>query len=357
MKAAVHRRYGPPEVVTIEQVPTPTPGPRQVLVRIHATTVTMGDCEVRAFSFPPSLWLPVRLYMGLLRPRIRTLGMELAGVVEAVGSAVTRFAVGDRVLGATEASLGAHAEHICLPQSGSLAAMPEGLSFEDAAAIPIGGLDALHFLRKAEVQPGDRVLVNGAGGTIGTFAVQLAKRKGATVTAVDRGGKLEMLRSIGADAVIDYTREALDRHGDAYDVVFDVVGRGMFSRCLAVVAPRGRYVLANPGLLDMLRALWVSMTSRRRMVLGAAEHRAEDLADLAQQVAEGVLSVVVDRRFALEEIAEAHRYVDSGRKQGSVVVTVVPAQPPTLASTSTEASTSPTSAPEEAKSPSITSAS
>lgn len=325
MRASVWTRYGPPEGLRLEEVAKPSPKSGELLIKIHATTVTAGDCELRGLRFSLGLRLLVRLIVGLSRPRRKILGQELAGEVEAIGKDVTRFRPGDQVFGTTGFRFGAYAEYICLPeksQGGAVAIKPTNTTYEEAAAAPTGGLEALHFLRKAGDLGGRQVLIVGAGGGIGTFAVQLAKYFGAVVTGVDSTGKLPMLRSIGADRVIDYTREDFTKRGESYDVIFDVIGRSVFSDSLAALRKDGRYLLGNPRLSTVLRGRWSSAKGSKKVISGAAKQTSEDLGVLRQLLEAGTIRSVLDRRFPLERIPEAHRYVESGQVQGKVVITV-----------------------------------
>jgi 2-desacetyl-2-hydroxyethyl bacteriochlorophyllide A dehydrogenase len=322
MKAIVYTKYGPPDVLQLQEVAKPTPKDHEVLIRIDATTVTAGDCELRSFKIPLLIWLPLRLYMGLRKPRKQILGQELAGEIEVAGKDVKLFRKGDQVFAATGFRFGAYAEYICLPEEGVLAIKPANMTCEEAAAVPVGGLEALHFLRKGNIQSGQKVLINGAGGSIGTFAVQLAKSFGAEVTGVDSTGKLDMLRSLGADQVIDYTQENFTTNGETYDVIFDVVGKTSFSRSIRSLKQSGRYLLANAGLSQMVRGRWTSMISSKKVIVGAASEKTEDLIFLKELIEAGKIQSVIDRRYPLEHIAEAHRYVDTGHKKGNVVITV-----------------------------------
>ena len=325
MKAIVCTEYGPPDVLQVRNVEKPTPKDNEVLIRIRATTVTAADCEFRRFDFPGWVWLPLRLWFGLRRLRRPVLGQELAGDIEAIGEDVRSLRKGDRVFAATGIRLGAHAEYICLPEApegGAIATMPSKLSYEEAAAVPYGGGEALQFLRKGNVQSGQRVLVNGAGGSFGTFAIQLAKVLGAHVTAVDSTPKLEMLRSIGADQVIDYTREAFTDSGETYDVIFDVVRNSPTSRMLRSLRENGCYLTANPGLSQLIFGLWASMASRKRVIIGVSSGTNGDLAYLGGLIEAGELRPVVDRRFLMEQMSEAHRYAESGQKKGNIVVSI-----------------------------------
>jgi 2-desacetyl-2-hydroxyethyl bacteriochlorophyllide A dehydrogenase len=326
MKAIVWTKYGPPEVLQLREVAKPAPKETEVLIRIHATTVTAGDCEMRSLKFPVWLSLPMRIYAGIKNPqRVTILGQELAGEIESVGKDVKLFKKGDKVFATTGFGFGAYAEYKCLPEEpkmGALASKPVNMTYEEAAAVPTGGLEALHFLRKGNIQSGQKVLIIGAGGSIGTFAVQLARYFGAEVTGVDSTGKLDMLRSIGADQVIDYTQEDFTKNGETYDVIFDVVGKSSFSRSLRSLKQNGRYLLANPGLTQMVRGPWTSMISSKKVLFGAASQKTEDLIFLKELIEAGKIKPVIDRRYPLELTAEAHSYVETGEKTGNVVITV-----------------------------------
>jgi 2-desacetyl-2-hydroxyethyl bacteriochlorophyllide A dehydrogenase len=322
MKAIVFTKYGSPDVLELKEVEKPTPKDNEVLIRVYAATVTAGDCEVRHFKIAWEFWLPLRLYMGLRKPRIQILGQELAGEIEAVGKDVKRFKKGDQVFAPTEISFGAYAEYICLPSTSAMAIKPTNMTYEEAATIPTGGLNALDFLRKGNIQPGEKVLINGAGGSIGTYAVQIAKYYGAEVTVVDSTRKLEMLRSIGADQVIDYTQEDFTKNGESYDVIIDVVGKSSFSPSVRSLKQNGRYILGNPSLLGGLRGLWTSMTSSKKVINALASNKTEDLMFLKDLIEAGTIKSVIDRRYPLEQVAEAHRYVETGQKAGNVVITV-----------------------------------
>ena len=266
------------------------------------------------------------MYNGLRRPkRLTILGQELAGEIDTIGKDVMRFKKGDQVFGSPGFRQGAYAEYKCLPEDpedGVLAIKPANMTYEEAAAVPVGGLEALHFLRQASIQSGQKVLINGAGGSIGTIAIQLAKHYGAEVTAVDHTGKLDMLRSVGANQVIDYTVEDFTQRGETYDVIFDVVGKASFSGCLQSLREGGAYLLANPGLSEMVRGRWASGRSRKKVVTGTASYETEDLIYLKELIEAGKIKTVIDRCFPLEQIPEAHRYVEKGGKKGNVAITV-----------------------------------
>jgi len=327
MKAIVWTAYGPPDVLRLQDVEKPVPRDNEVLIRIRAASVTAGDCEQRNLKLPLLLSLPMRAYVGLRRPqRITILGMDLAGEIESVGKDVKLFKKGDPVFATTGfVNMGAYAEYICLPEDHrdvALAKKPTNMTYREAAGVPTGGLEALSFLRKGNIQNGQQVLINGAAGTIGTFAVQLAKYFGAEVTAVDSTEKLEILRSIGADHVIDYTQENFTKSGQEYDVVFDVVGKSSFSGSLRSLTKNGRYLLANPGLSKILRGPWISLTGNKKVIFGATDQNTEDLIYLKQLIEAGKIKSVIDRSYPLEQTAEAHRYVETGAKKGNVIITV-----------------------------------
>lgn len=329
MRAIVWTKYGPPEALELREVEKPAPKDDEVLIKIHATTVTAGDCEMRSLKLPMIIALPLRIWIGMLKPKENTIpGTELAGEIEAVGKEVKRFKEGDQVFGAAGMGFGANAEYICLPErpgdmEGGFSIKPANMTFEEAATVPFGARDALHFLRLGELRPGQKILINGAGGSIGTFAVQLAKLDGAKVTAVDSAPKLDMLRALGADHVVDYTREDFTKSGEIFDVIFDVVGTVRFSHGNRVLKADGTYLLANPAS-QILPGLWTQMTSKKKVIMQAASGSIGDLDYLKKLIEEGKIRTVIDRAFPLEEIAEAHRYVEAGGKKGNVVITVVP---------------------------------
>jgi len=328
MKAAIWTKYGPPDVLELRVVEKPAPKDNEVLIRIYATTVTAGDCEMRSLKFPIYLGLAMRLWRGLLKPRENSiLGTELAGEIEAVGKDVKRLKEGDQVFGSTGMGFGANAEYICLPEEpgemeGGVAIKPANMTYGEAATVPFGGRDALHFLRKGEIKSGQKILINGAGGSIGTFAVQLAKYFGAEVTAVDSWEKLDMLRSIGADQVVDYTQEDFTKNGVMYDVIFDVVGTISLSKSSRSITQNGTYLLANPLGSQMVQGPWTRMTSSKKVILETASGTIEDLVFLRNLIEEGNIATVIDRSYPLDQIVEAHKYVETGRKKGNLVIIV-----------------------------------
>lgn len=322
MKAVVCRRYGPPDVLKVEEVAKPVPGEDEVLVKVHATTVTSGDARVRGNVTPKGFKWMARLAFGLTGPRQPVLGVELAGVVEAVGRNVTQVKPGERVFAINGTRMGAYAEYAAVSATRALAVMPPGMSFEEAAALPFGGTTALTFFRLAKLKPGEKALIVGASGGVGTAAVQLAKHFGAEVTGVCSSANAELVKALGADRVIDYTREDFRKSGETYDVIMDTVGEESFKSCGSLLKETGRLLLVVAGIPQFIQMPWASLTSGKKVIAGAAAERSEDLRFLAELAAAGAYKVVVDRRYPLERIAEAHRYVDTGRKKGNVIVTV-----------------------------------
>jgi NADPH:quinone reductase-like Zn-dependent oxidoreductase len=326
MKAIVYENYGPPNVVGLAEVPKPTPGEHEVLIRIHATTVTTGDWRARSLNLPAGFGVFGRPVFGFFGPRKPILGTELAGEVEAVGSAVTRFKPGDQVFAFTGASYGCHAEYRTMREDGLIALKPASLSFEEAASLSFGGTTALSFLRdKGSIQRGDSVLVVGASGAIGTAAVQLAKHFGAKVTGVCSTANVELVRSLGADRVIDYTREDFATDGETYDIILDTTGTVPFARCENALKQGGRLLVVLGSLAQALGMERPSKASGKKVIASVAAVKVEDLQLLARLAESGELEPVIDRSYPLEDAAEAHAYVDTGRKRGSVVLRVLPA--------------------------------
>jgi NADPH:quinone reductase-like Zn-dependent oxidoreductase len=322
MKAAVYSRYGPPDVVQIKDVETPAPRDNELLVRIHATTVCPGDWRMRKAD--PFF---LRFMNGFWRPKkVNILGMEFAGTVESVGTAVTRFAEGDQVFGSTGFKFGTHAQYVCVPENGLLAIKPVNMTFEEAAAVLYGAVSALYFLRKAEVRAGQNVLIYGASGSVGIFAVQLAKHFGARVTAVCSTANLDLVKSLGADEAVDYTREDFSRAGRVYDAIFDTVGKSGFWRSLKSLKRGGFYVqVGGAGRLSsilggILGGVWASVTGAAKVISGTARGTPGGVSFLKGLIETGKLRTVIDRRYPLDEIADAHRYVEAGHKKGNVVI-------------------------------------
>jgi NADPH:quinone reductase-like Zn-dependent oxidoreductase len=325
MKAIVYTKYGPPEVLHLQEVEKPTPKDNEVLIKIHASTVTAGDCNARGFTFvPPGFGFLARLMFGPRRPKQSILGFELAGEIEAVGKTVTQFQIGDQVWGTVSEKTGAYAEYICLPENARLVKKPADITFDEAASVPFGGTTALYFLRDvAKLQPGQKILIIGASGGTGVYAVQLAKYYSAEVTGVCSTANLGLVRSLGADKVVDYTQQDVTQNGETYDVILDMVpGEAAFARYQVSLKPNGLYLAGAGALNAFAQMAWTSLTGGKKVLAGMAPDRREDLVFLNQLLETGKIKPVIDRRYPLEQTAEAHRYVDTGRKRGSVVITI-----------------------------------
>jgi NADPH:quinone reductase-like Zn-dependent oxidoreductase len=324
VKAIIHTAYGPPDELQLQEVEKPDPKDNEVLIKIHATTVTTTDCNVRNMTFLPTLLrIPMRMQFGFRKPKTKILGIELAGEIEAIGKDVTRFKLGDQVFGTPEPALGAHAEYICIPEDGVLAKKPTNMTYEEAATVTLAGHTALYFIRdRAKILAGQKVLIIGASGAVGTFAVQLAKYYGAEVTGVCSTSNLEMVRSLGADKVIDYTKEDFTQSGETYDVIFDAVHKSSFFRCKNSLKEEGLYLVTMPSLSFLLQTLWTSVVGDKKIINGSREATVEDLLFYKELIEAEKLKTVIDRRYPLEETAEAFKYVEKGHKKGNVVIAV-----------------------------------
>ncbi|MDM5326710.1 NAD(P)-dependent alcohol dehydrogenase [Neobacillus sp. CF12] len=322
MKAMVYTKYGSPEVLKIKEVNKPIPKENELLVKVKATTVTVADIRSRSFTIPPVFWLPARITLGFRQPKKEILGMELAGEVEAVGTDVKRFKAGDQVFAASLAGFGAYAEYKCLREDGPISLKPTNISYEEAAAIPIGARTALYFLRKAAIQSGQSVLVYGASGSVGSYAIQLAKYFGANVTGVCSTANVEWVKSLGADKVIDYTVEDFADMDEKYDVIFEAVNKSSFSACMKSLKKDGTYInITEP--LPNVKMLWTQLTSSKKLLFSRnSPETPEALNFLKELVETEKLKVVIDRTYPFEEMVEAHRYVEKGHKKGNVVITM-----------------------------------
>ena len=325
MKAVLHTHYGSPDLLELREVDKPIPKANEVLIAIHATTVSTGDCNVRNFTFVTKSMRPIaKLMFGIGKPwKARILGTELAGVVEGTGQDVARFKTGDRVVAFTGMAGGGHAQHACLPETGAVVIKPDSLSWEEAVAIPFGANTALYFLQDlGQIRAGQELLIIGASGAIGSAGVQLAKHFGATVAGVCSGANVELVKSLGADMVIDYTRDDFTKNGESYDLIFDVVGATTFDRCQHSLKPNGVFLQNIMELTDVVRALWTSIASRKKIKGGVAINNLKRMSFVAELVAAGKLRPVIDRSYPLERIAEAFKHVEQGHKKGNVVITV-----------------------------------
>ncbi len=322
MKAAVYERYGAPDVVQIREMAKPMPKDNEVLIRVRATTVSTGDWRARSLAMPPGFGVMGRVFFGFTGPRQQILGTELAGEIESVGRNVTRFKAGDRVFAFTDTAMGSHVEYKCLPQDGPLERIPDNMSYESAAAMSFGGMTALGALRRAKLQRGETVLIVGASGAVGSAAIQIARHFGAEVTGVCSAANVDLVKSLGAQHVIDYTKADFTTNGVTYDVIVDTTGTAPFARVESSLKPNGRFIPILGSLGDLLRAPLVGLTSRRSIVAGVSKVQPGDLAYLARLGASGELTPTIDRSYPFARIADAHRHVETGRKKGNVVVTI-----------------------------------
>ncbi|MBP3951652.1 NAD(P)-dependent alcohol dehydrogenase [Bacillus suaedae] len=318
MKAIICREYGSADVLQLQEVEKPVPKENEILVRVHSTAVNSADWRLRKAE--PAA---VRLFFGLTKPRKGILGGVFSGAVEAVGKGVTRFKVDDLLYGSTGMRLGAYAEYICLSEKGAIVTKPKNMSFEEAVSIPFGGLTALHFLKKARVEKRQSIFIYGASGAVGTMAVQLAKYFEAEVTGVCSTANLDLVTSLGADYVIDYTQEDVASSGRSYDIIFDTVGKMSFSASKKLVKKEGIIILGSSNVSKEIQGVWTSISSSRKVISGVASEKADDLIFLKELIEQGYIKPVIDKNYKLEEIPNAHRYVEQGHKKGNVVITII----------------------------------
>jgi NADPH:quinone reductase-like Zn-dependent oxidoreductase len=331
MKAIVYTEYGTPDVLRLQEVAKPTPKDNEILIRVHATTVNYGDLiarnfkniSVRQFNMLGLFWLLARMSFGLTKPKTTILGSELAGEVEAVGKDVKRFKIGDQVFGYTSQSMGAYAEYRCMSETAMVTHKPNNLTYEEAATIPYGAIMALSLLKTVNLQPKQQVLINGASGAIGSAALQLAKfHFGAEVTGVCSTQRLELLKSLGADCVIDYSNQDFTKNAKTYDLIFDVLGKGSFQHIQNSLKQHGRYLCASFKTKQLLEMLWTSMVGSKKVICGLAQEKLQDLELIKELCEAGKIKAFLDKRYPLEQAAEAHSYVEAGHRIGSVVITL-----------------------------------
>lgn len=323
MKAITYARYGPPEVLTLAEVDKPKIKNDEVLIRVRAAEATKADCELRSFRFAVNwFWLPLRLAMGVARPRNRILGGYFAGEIAELGEDVMRFKTGDKVFGYSGLRFGAYGEYVALPAGYTVTAQPANMRAQDAAAVPLGGLNALHFLRLAKIQPGEKVLINGAGGSIGAHGVQIARASGGVITGVDAARKENFVRRMGADHFIDYQSADFSSNGGLYDVIFDMVPTSSYRACMRALTPNGRYVTGNPRLSVMLRIMLTNRFSQKRASFAFARETIEELETLRDMIEAGQIVSIVDRVLSMKDAAEAHRLVETEQRIGAIVISV-----------------------------------
>lgn len=330
MKAVVYTEFGPPEVLHLEEVEKPSPKDNEILVRVHATPVNFGDItarnfkniSAREFTLPLPLLLPARINFGFSKPKINILGSEFAGEIEAIGKDVQRFKVDDQVMGYLGLRMGAYAEYLCIPEDGAVALKPANMTYAEAATVPYGAIMASSLLRRGNVQSGQKVLVNGASGGIGSAAVQLARNHDAEVTGVCGTARVNYVKSLGANKVIDYTEEDFTQTGETYDLIFDVLGKSSFSRCKSSLKTAGIYLLASFKMKPVFQMLWTKIAGRQKVICALASENAEDLVFVKELIEGGKFKSIIDRCYPLEKAAEAHRYAESGQKRGQIILII-----------------------------------
>lgn len=330
MKAIVYTEYGPPEVLKLKEIEKPTPKDNEILIRVHAASLNYGDIltrnfaniPTREFNMPSLFLLPTRISFGYKKPKNQILGNELAGEIEAIGDGVKKFKIGDQVFAYTGMKMRANAEYLCMPEDKMVGIKPDNMTFEEAACVPYGGIMALTHLRKVNIQKGQKVLINGASGGIGSIGLQLAKSYGAEVTGVCGSPRLEYVKSLGADKVIDYTKEDFTQNGETYDLIYDILGKSSFSHCKNSLTQNGRYLLASFKMVKILQMIGTSISGKKKVICALASEKQEDMALLKELVEVGKIKTIIDRTFPLEQAAEAHSYVEKGLKKGHVVISV-----------------------------------
>lgn len=330
MKAIVYREYGGPEVLKLEELEKPSPKDDEVLVKIFATNVNFGDLFIRKFNeitpkkfnMPFIFWLPTKILLGINKPKINIVGSEYSGVIESIGKDVNNFKVGEEVFGYRSMKMGANAEFISVPAKGLIINKPKNVTFDEAATFPYGALTALNLLRKAEIKPGQKILINGASGSIGSHSVQLAKHYGAEVTGVCGTERMKFVKSIGANKVIDYTKEDFTKNGETYDVIFDILGRTKFKYCKNSLTENGKYLLASFKMKQLTQMIWTKIFSSKKVICAMSSENYDDLVAVKSLIERGVFKAIIDKTFPLEETSKAHEYIESGKKKAQIVITV-----------------------------------
>jgi NADPH:quinone reductase-like Zn-dependent oxidoreductase len=327
MQAIVYTEFGPPEVLQLEEVEKPVPKDTEVLIKVYATTVGYGDLFARNpkfsdFNMPAPLWLPTKMFFGFSKPKVNILGSVFSGEVESVGAEVTRFKKGDQVFGYLGQKMGAYAEYLCMPEDGVVALKPDNLSHKEATTVAYGPIMALNLLKAGNIQSGSKVLIVGASGGIGSAAVQLAKHDGAEVTGVCGGPRMEFVKSLGADNVIDYRSEDFTQSGESYDLIFDILGVSSFSEVKNSLKENGIYLRSSFKMKQVVQMLWTKITGGKQVVCAMSPERVEDLETVKELVEAGVIKTFIDRTFPLEQAPEAHRYAESGNRTGNIVIAI-----------------------------------
>ncbi len=321
MKAIVYNKYGPPDVLQVNEIEKPIPKDNEVLIKVHSAEVTKADCEMRSFNFAVIwFWLPLRLIWGIFKPKKKVLGGYFSGEIEDVGKNVTKLVAGDNIFGSAQMRFGAYGEYLCLPDSYTIVKKPINMSYEEAAAVPLGALNALHFMRKANIKEGETILINGAGGSIGTFAIQIAKDMGAEVTAVDSPIKETMLRQLGADYFVDYTKNNVTKQDKTYDIIFNMVANARYSNFIKLLNTNGRYLMGNAKLVDMLRSVITSKLTDKKAIFSFAGEKIEELITLRTMIEAGKIRSVVDKVYSINQIVKAHQRVEAEERIGIVVL-------------------------------------
>lgn len=330
MKAVVYTEYGSPDVLHVTDVDKPVPKANEILIKVHASSVNFGDLLARnmrdltpsKFTMPAPLWLPTRFVFGFRKPKINILGAEFSGVVESIGNDVKQFKVGDQVFGYRGAKMGSNAEYLCVAEDSSVAVKPSNLSHEEAAGVPYGAIMAIPILKKANIQAGQNVLINGASGAIGSYAVQLAKHYGAEVTGVCSTSKVDYVKALGADHVIDYTKADFANNGKTYDVIFDVLGKSSFAHCKDSLNPNGIHLYGSFKMKQVFQMLWTSFVGNKKVICALSPEDRNDLVKIRELIEAGEIKSIVDQCYPMEQAAEAHRYIEAGHKKGHVIISI-----------------------------------